>query len=160
MTGIKWTANIPNYQVAIVKADRNAKTAMRNGLRRMAAYHVRRLDQIVANWKHNVEFSSGTTLRVSEQIIGIRIETKDAIFGFLDRGTSKRTRRMNPDYMPKSSYQYFGTEGVGGYVVGVGKMPGIQARSWFEFIERDLDRSMFDTMSEILNDFSREANDW
>lgn len=157
MPEIRWTAILSDYVTPVVAADRKFKKNLRNLLTREVRRAKTKLDATVRTWRRNVVFKPRTKLRVTDDIMGFSVETDDPVWGFLDEGTAYRTRRMSPDYIPKTQENIFRSFPGAGYVVGVARMPGIAARNWTSIIQEDIDTRVGFDVERLIDQFAQEA---
>lgn len=157
MSGISWKAILSDYVTPTLSADRNFKKNLRNLLTREVRHARTKMEATVRTWNHDVTFKVKTQLRVTDNVLGFSVETDNPIWGFLDKGTSYRSRRMSPDYQPKTQENTFNSFMGGGHVVGKARMPGIKARNWSDILQEDIDTRVEFDVERLVDQFAQEA---
>lgn len=156
--GVRFTAILSDHVPRALSADKKFKTQLRNTLRRQGTAMKQQLESTTKTWRRNVKFKITTSLRVNDDVLGYTVTTDNPVWGFLDQGTDYRSRRMTPDYVPKTQSGVFDSFAGAGGVAGHARMPGIEGRLWSEKLQ---DISNFLTpilVEQLMENFAKEAN--
>lgn len=132
----------------------SARAQILNVLKRYERKMLNDFQSTTETWDHQPRFSS--TLHYAGGDVSIQVETDDAVYMYLDKGTRQRWAVMSGDWVSKTSPGVIGSGPGAGSVVRRGKRqmrtprPGIKARNFTLLIRRKHEKSFRKDVKSVI----------